>query len=245
MSRVSHVSASSPSWESALSALPSALRASVSETVARDVSILGKMPPAVPVSRAYASGSGAALAPKEGLGSGSGAGSKSGDIASAISSLPRGAGEGGKFAAASRRWETTGSALAVLLCTAVRRAGAPPLAADAVGAVKLAAELEAAGLVSAYRSALSKAIARRLGGVPGLSGAAGAADSGWASNKMSFPNAAKGFVGGTILATMGEGGKGGGGLFKAAATAAAAKEAAASDEIDLDAILAAAAEEMD
>ena len=68
MSRVSHVSASSPSWESALSALPSALRASVSETVARDVSILGKMPPAVPVSRAYASGSGAALAPKEGLG---------------------------------------------------------------------------------------------------------------------------------------------------------------------------------
>ena len=243
MSRVSsHLSssASSPSWESALSSLPAAHRASVSETVARDVYLLSKLPPPAPPSRAYASGSGSALAPKEGLGAGSGAGAKSGDIASTISSMPRGNGEGGKFTAASRRWDSTASALTVLLCNSVRRAGAPPLAADATAAVKLAAELEAAGLVGAYRAALAKALARRLGGVPGLSGSAGAADAGWASNAKNFNAAGKGFVGGELLAAMGEVVKGG-----VKATFVNKVQVALEEDIDLDAILAAAAEEMD
>ena len=249
--------------ESALSSFPKPLASESSSTIARDAAALSAAGAFAPLSRAYASGSG--LAPK----SGSLGAQASRGTAGAIASLPRGSGAGGHVRAVSRAFPSTALVLAALLQSSAQKAGvgAVPTRADAAAAAAaagggavdpalaaLAADLDAAGLVDAYRVVLARALSRRVAGAPGVKGPQGAPEASFKENAARFPATTRALVEGGVPGArlnMGSGGGGGADCGGSGGGGGGGKQAKVPQvkqtmsDAEMAAILAAAAAELD
>lgn len=153
------------SWVSTLNVLPAKMRLEVQKTITSDIVSQSRAGPQPPLSRAYASCNSSKLAAQDGLGV-----PASGLDGLGIGRRPTGPGH--HLSAVQRTFPSTSAVLAELMLQAGKRAGVKPRVpfgggspVEAVGkqeAQLLEGELRACGLDTAYRVTLARSLHRSL-----------------------------------------------------------------------------------